>query len=374
MVDVALSSMALTVFSRIQHHPPAAKEASSKYHQALQIVQNEISQLDILHLDVQHIDACLLAIYLMGRYEAANCDLSSDLDWKDSPSFRHHDGAMAILGLWNDASSQTPATFIMKQTRRGLIRSSLLRNAQLPTWILDGSRFGESGVELAFDRIYVQTVSLHCTASLLSCTRCIAAELAEELNKKARELDEALQDWMAQLPSAWSPGKLILKDRETSPSSPFYRRTVYNYHSPVHASVWAHGFAARMLINSTRLTILDNAHIGVWGDLSLEKQRFECIDQLATMADNLASTVPFCLERSKDYRNYNSASPPIILDKNTKTKPYLASLVVWPLSIASSLEGIDTKQQAWFRAQLAGLGAVLGGGIFQFAETRWAKL
>ena len=69
MVDLALSSMALAVFSRTQKHPAAATEASPRYYRLLRVAQERIAQLGISTLDEQKIDACLLAIFLMGRYE-----------------------------------------------------------------------------------------------------------------------------------------------------------------------------------------------------------------------------------------------------------------------------------------------------------------
>jgi hypothetical protein len=61
MVDLALSSMALAVYSRIQQHPPAAIEASSRYYRLLRVAQERIAQLAIPTLDERDIDACLLA-------------------------------------------------------------------------------------------------------------------------------------------------------------------------------------------------------------------------------------------------------------------------------------------------------------------------
>jgi hypothetical protein len=97
MVDLALSSIALAVYSRTQQHPLAATEASSRYYRLLRVAQERIAQLGIPTLDERNIDACLLAFFLMGRFEGAT-HRPSDLNSKESftwlHNFSHHDGAM----------------------------------------------------------------------------------------------------------------------------------------------------------------------------------------------------------------------------------------------------------------------------------------
>jgi hypothetical protein len=94
------------------------------------------------------------------------------------------------------------------------------------------------------------------------------------------------------------------------------------------------------------------------------------------MADSLAASIPFCLER---FQVDSSISPTrqasIILNTNDEIKPYLATLAVWPLTIASSLESIGARQQQWFKSELAILGKITGDGILEGAETyQWAIL
>jgi hypothetical protein len=379
MVDLALSSMALAVYSRTQQHPQAATESSSRYYRLLRVAQERIAQVGITTLDERNIDACLLAIFLMGRYEGAR-QRPGDLNSKDSftslQSWYHHDGAMAILKVWNDNLSHNTATFIMKQTRRGLIRSSLLRNLPLPDWMLNGKHFGEHDLELDYDRMVVRIANLHYASASLQQKNGLQIAKAEGLNNEARELDKALQDWAAQIPSTCSYQRHILTEPDPRPRKHFYSSIVYSYSRPGYAAVWSQYFAARMLINSTRLRVLELTRPNPLADFTYENQRLECITQLKAMADSLASTIPFCLER---FKTNNPNSPirqtSITFNTNEEIKPYLASLAVWPLTVASSLEGIDIRQQQWFRSELARLGRITGDGVLECAETdQWAIL
>ena len=380
MVDLALSSMALAVYSRTQQHPPAATEASSKYYRLLRVAQERIAQVGIPTLDERNIDACLLAVFLMGRYESATYrpgDLNSKDSFTSLQSWSHHDGAMAILKVWNDNLSRNPASFIIKQTRRGLIKSSLLRNLPLPEWMLDGDRFGEHDLELDYDRIVIRIVNLHYAFASLQQKNDLEIAKAEELSNEARELDKALQDWAAQFPSTWSYQRHILTEPDSWPTRHFYSSVVYSYSRFGYAAVWSLYFAARMLINSTRLRVLELSRPNPLVDFTYERQRLECITQLKAMADSLASTIPFCLERFKVVDNPNSSirQTSITLNTNKEIKPYLASFAIWPLTIASSLERIDVTQQLWFRSELARLGRITGAGVLECVETdRWAML
>lgn len=379
MVDLALSSIALAVYSRTQQYPPATIEASSRYNRLLRVAQERIAQLGIPTLDERNIDACLLAVFLMGRFEGViyrPSDLSSKNSFMSLQSWSHHDGAMAILKFWNDNMSHKTATLIIKQTRRGLIKSSLLRNLSLPDWMLNGNHFGEHDLELDYDRIVVRIVNLHYASASIQRKNGLRIAKAEELNSEARELDKALQDWAAQISSTCSFKQHILTEPDPLPRTHFYSLVVYSYSRPGYAAVWSQYFAMRMLINSIRLRVLEPSCQNPLVDFTYEQQRLGCITQLRAMADSLASTIPFCLERFKaDNLHSSTRQTSITIITDEEIKPYLASLAVWPLTIASSLERIDVRQQLWFRSELAKLGRITGNSVLECAETeQWGIL
>ena len=379
MVDLALSSMALAVYSRTQQHPPAAAEASSRYYRLLRVAQERIAQLANPTLDEQNIEACLLAVSLMGRYECA-MRRPGDTDSKDSftsiQRWCHHDGAVAILKVWNDNPSRKPGTFIVKQIRRGLIKSSILRNLPLPDWLLDGNHFGEQEPELDYDRIVVRVVNLHHASTNLLQEDGLQILNDEKLSNEAREIEKALQEWLTNVPTCCSPQRQILPKLVAWPRKHFYSSIVYNYIKPGFAAVWCQLFAVRMLISNARLRVLDMRRRGSLVDLTYEAERLECITQLEDMADSLASSIPFCLERLKvDVPTSPNGQTSITLNTNDEITPYLAGLVVWPLTIASRLERIDVRNQLWFRSELAILGRIIGDGVLEYAETdQWAIL
>lgn len=383
LLDLAILSMALAVFSRTKQHLPAAIEASTTYHQLLKTLRATITSLDR-----ENIDTCLLASFFMSRYENVVHNPDPDHLHLNLPlattlrSFSHHDGALAVLKIWKDRLSHTkPATEVIKYTRRGLVRSALLRNHAIPEWMRDGALFCEDGLDLEYDCIVVRLANLrHRMCALLwkkNIQEHLSSSLIEELTNEAQHIDAALEDWAAHFPRTWRRQRHILPTFHVWPTEDFYSRTLYSYASPAIASVWNHYYATRILANSTRLRSLELAR-----PISANEQRLECQHQINTMANDLASSLPFCLRRFKVKVTDSDSDSDSVLDQDAITlnteqdiEPYVASLVVWQLGIAANLADVDVMQRSWFRAGLARLGRMVGDRVLEYGGTgRWLQL
>jgi hypothetical protein len=374
LLNLSGSCIALAVFSQTQRHPPAALAASLKYQKLLQTTQKTL-----LYLSEENIELYLIASFFMGRYEAAIWNPTSYNS--RFQSFSHHMGALSILKIWKEQYSHFhPATDVIRHSRQGLIRSAILRNAEVPGWMADGAIFGERGLDLEYHSIMVQISRIrHQVAELLrdiKCSRRSEDELApivDELDREARDVDTALQEWSEIFPSNWSLGQCQLPDPYPWPMRDFYSPRVWIYSSPAHAGVWCNFYSARILINSTRLKILELSRLNGNAD----KLEMQALSHIKSMANNLASSIPFCLERFKSTCTVDSMSemPPITFNVMEEIKPYVAQLVIWPLTIASSVGGVDAATQKWFRCELARIGRIVGYGVMECAETdQWGVM
>jgi hypothetical protein len=365
LVDLALSSMALAVFSRAQKHREAAAVALSKYQRLLNISQLWISQVGSAKLDEADMDACLLAVSLMGRFEGVSYNVDDSQHLKKSftrlKSWCHHDGAMAVLKAWYDNRRQgrNSASVIIKHTRRGIIKSCLMRNRPLPDWLLDGESFGEQNMELESDRIDVRILALR--QAYLKLGHGVNATTVELLDEKAKGIDNALQELAGQLPALCSYQQHVITAPGSFPRKHFISPDVYSYQRPGYAAIWAQYFATRMLANTLRLRILDLSCSDLYG-----QKRTECHNVIKAMGDSLACTIPFCLERFSFEQNETDS---ILLNANTEITPYLVNTVVWPLSIAAGLKSINARQLSWFRCELAAIGRLIGDGVLESART-----
>ncbi|KAB8263420.1 hypothetical protein BDV32DRAFT_146745 [Aspergillus pseudonomiae] len=380
ILDLAVSSLALAIFSRTQNYPHATVVASATYHRLLQVAQAAIH-----YLTPENVDGCLLAVFFMGRYEDSVYHPPTKSPFiHASPSFSHHDGALAILKVWNDhLSGDRPATNVIKHTRRGLLRSALMRNLALPRWVHDGAFFAEHGLELEYDRIITGLLNLrHRLFTLINeitprgaCQKAELISILEQLDEESRTLDLDLETCISHVPDAWHQVQehtLSNADLPSWPSANFYAPALYSYPSPAYAAFWGQYNATRILIKSTRLRILalHNPH-----NLSLKQN---LLSDIQSVSEVLAAIVPFALQRFRLVKNTLSASSPgvsITLNLKEEIKPADASLVVWPLTIASGLKYVDSQRQAWFKAQLARLGRLVGFGVLESAETdQWLQL
>ena len=161
-------------------------------------------------------------------------------------SISHHDGALAILKIWKDRLSHIqPTTDVIKHTRRSIIKSALWRNLPLPKLILERTLFGEHGLELEYDSIVVRIANVRQRLSTIikedTCPQRTSDELssiAEELNREARNIDTALQDWTTQIPSTWCYQRHTRSDLRPWPMRNFFSPVVYSYSTPAYAAVW----------------------------------------------------------------------------------------------------------------------------------------
>ena len=372
-LDIAISCIAMAVFSRTHHYPPAAVEASIKYQQLLQLLQVALPSLDR-----DNLEASLLTILFMGLYEDSihRPQLNTKKPFvKTLQSFRHRDGVLAILKFWKEHLSLTqPATNVIKHVRRVAIKWALIGNVALPEWMKEGASFGEHGLELEYDgiiaRIACARQTLYTLLKHISGPQQTSTELtstAETLNKEARDIDRALQNWTTHFPSTWYYRRHTLSNAHFWPKKYFYSPIVYSHQSCAYAAVWIRYHFARMLINSTRLSVLQLSEANS-GSFSAEG-RLECLSHITSSTDDLASTLPFCLERFKITDIPGSSDQTIILNTNEDIKPYLAGLILSPLAIAASIKHVDVEHKLWFKSQLVQLGRVMGYGIFESAMT-----
>ncbi|KAN0099980.1 hypothetical protein V8E51_013755 [Hyaloscypha variabilis] len=371
MVDLALAAVALVVYSRTQQHPAAGEEGAQIYYQLLRTLQDRIGDLS----SIDDFDAWLLTTQLMGRYEGTTHgpgDFDSAEPFNQIRNWAHQDGAQAVLKLWYDRSMHESASFIVNQTRRGLMRTSLLRGIPLPDWMLDGSKFGEKDLDLQYDQVEVRLADLrHATARLEEENDQNSVKISE-LNAQAQEIDQALQDWVARNPKKCSYERHVIHGEDSWPRTHFYSPIVYTFSKPGHATVWAQYFSTRMLIISTRLRILTSSHTNPLVN-AYEKEARDCQLTLKTMANDLASIVPFILGKVKiEYSAVVPRQTKALVVEDAEINPCQAIMIIWPLSISAGLRGVDKEQQMWFRSELAGLGRLLGDGIIESAESeKW---
>jgi hypothetical protein len=371
VLDLALSSIALALFSRTRNCPPAAIQSFVSYRKSLQALQPMLRTLN-----TGNIDACLLTICLLSRYEDAVCasHLDSSTSFVETLKSRpHHIGAIAVLECWRNSPSlvQTP-TKTIKYARRVIRKSALLRQIDLPEWLMDGSLFGEHDYEQALDKIIARIIRLRSGLASFSRNENALQPIIEDLLPiveaalgEAREIDQALVEWFKRFPGREHRTRHELILSCSRPRSIFYHSPIYSYHNHAEAAICAQYYGYRLLAKQLEIQALE-ARDSRLMDVS-SQGRQDCLRALKDLANELASTIPFCLERFATSDDPASAGGEIRVNASETRKPYVAELVVGPLILASATKYLDHEQHEWFRLQLADVGRLLGYGVLELA-------
>lgn len=379
-LDLAIAPLALAVFARTHQHQPAAVAAATTYLKLLQNTQRAVASLTETDIEI-----CLVSIIFMGRYEDAIYDPSglSAISFGESVLSRlHHNGALAILKVWKERfGTYKPATNIMKHSRRALVWAAVLQGTPLPAWLQEGSHFGYWGLDLEHDRILSQVVQIRHKFTLLSDNIALKgrslqlAQEAEALYHETKAMDNVLQEHMYRYPEHWRYWSSEIVEKQSYPTRYFFCPRVHVYGSCNYALFWIKYFSLRILVNGTRFKIARLCSTAT--DLCTADRQFECLSSIQDIADDLTCSIPYCLGQIRVISNPSSKSREgsVVLNKENNIHPYLASTVAWPLSIASSISGIDFKQKHWFKRIVADVGRVTGIAFFQYAENeQWLHL
>lgn len=343
--------MALAVYARTQSSSLAASEAFATYHRLLSLTQLEVVRPSP---DAHCIDACLLTIFLMGRCESVMHQLNEALSsesFGDIKSWSHHDGAMALLRFWHLHFREAADSSIAKQTRRGILKSLLLRAKPVPKWLQGGRDFGEQTLELKYDGIFARLVNLRSAVTMHP--ELIGTGFENELLSEARQIGQDLQDFEFSLASTWvcSECEVTRPDHENDPHSRVRLCTVSS-----HVAILTHVLATTLLVNHVHSTILQHRTI-------IDEESGSCQSGLHGAADNLTAMTAHYL------KSLNVDNEMDHVQAQGRFRPYQVNPVIWPLTIAASVGSLDTDRLQWFKSTLVRLGKIVADGVLQRADS-----
>ncbi|PYI20318.1 hypothetical protein BO99DRAFT_442366 [Aspergillus violaceofuscus CBS 115571] len=412
LLEKALTPLALAYFARAQNCPSARTEAARAYSAVLREARSIFASMSLAtgaRIDGIGIDVLLLMIFFMSRYEDTVHPRSVSLRFRGgagnprgsgngSPkelrsgmlaSCAHQDGAVAVLRVWVDAcrcrgghigSGGIPSE-VVKLTRRAVMRSALMRGMMLPEWMHSGEVFGEAtgGVEERLDALAVRVVELRgrsvapgfrvadgagAGSAQTSCEeRWIgAAAAAKRVYSEGNRVRSALEAWKGEVD--WIQREMVAA-----------KEKVYYFPTLAQAVLWCHYLTLAMLSESVCLRVLkfvkhEIAGSGAagWCDHLAARDLAAAHEvDLKTLARQLMASVPFVLGQVHITENAAWGVRNATWDKTLPPSPYRASLLVWPLTVASGIDRLE-EQQRWFKAQLGYLGRVTGVGVLECAE------
>lgn len=375
-LPLAVSSVALVVFSRMRKYPPAAARASLTYQESLPLLKFDLSALN-----PDNINACLLTICYMSRYEDSihNISANSSLGNSTPPQSRpHYAGIMAVLLYWRDVISNTqPPTEAVKYARRVLRKVTLFGLVDIPDWLMDGAVFGELGGELELDQIIIRLISLRAQVDEITIQLCGTHFSSDDLKRlkfidqELRAIDTALLSWLersAESACSTNMQRTFSSDRALRRDK-FFGHRIHIYtnqgDAALHAQYYGYGLLARHL----RVRVLELMEACSQPHAISKTLITEARDDILSLADGLASTIPFCLERVSGSERPGPFGDGIVIREGNSGVPGTTEPAILPLMIVSAIPNLDNEYSAWFRSQMADIGRITGYGFMLSLST-----
>lgn len=358
LVAYALSSVSLAIFSRLTKSFAATVEASTQYASLLKLLRPALLSLDQVDLE-----ACLLAVLLMSFYEDAMYQqLPSSVPLlQELQNARHYDGILALLRQWTITNPSTTGSTVIKHARRAYLKSTLTQGKLLPEWLRDGERYGETGLDLEFDKLWIRMITARQSVTVHQSAQ--DGGQLETVYDDLRKIDIGLQVWTAMFPSSWRSHSINPEHSQVTPNQNFFSGTIYVHENLSAAAAWVRFYATRMLLCSIRI---DALHLrSVTTDPALIKAQVD--EQLATIhaaAVSLACTLPYVLGRitvSRDGDEYHISN-----NKEGYAVVFDSGLIM-PMLIASGLRYVDISLRHWFKSQVVQMGQTMGYGLLEMA-------
>ncbi len=376
ILSLAIFAVSHATFGRARKSHAALAVGCTKYSKAL--VKTNLALKDAS--EATH-DEVLLAVMLLSFYENSAMDQTSHVSSRGiqvtaSRSFAHHDGAMAVLNLRRQLDQRTNCSMELdKLVRRQLMRSLLLRSMPLPSWLRDGSQYGEHGFALELDRCMVGAAKLRHQASSLSvdsASLSISDRYDEivrlrRLLAEAQTLDDVLVMWANDLPTEnWYSTRTVQDSGRLETGNRIFDGTVHIYPTVGHAGIWNRYRALRLTVNDIMLKTLSVLPKSPDSDTeSLEEAAKLRIQRLA---DDLCASVPYMLGLIETHHVAGhdvSVVTKVPASLKVTVKATAASFLCWPLTMATMVSGIPERHQCYLRNRLLDVSEIVDDGVLE---------
>jgi len=232
----------------------------------------------------------------------------------------------------------------------------------VPDWL----QIEDIGIEDPVSRldnlhIHVATIrSLSLQATKIRKSRCTDSSINQlrDLVRQTEKLNLAFEDWPKSLTDEWD---FSVVDLEGLPSAQdhrsLYEGSTHSYSTLGHATTWNRYRAGHLIVISAMLRTLNTLARFMPHDRGLDAQiqKYRSIAHSLTV-DTCRSTAFFLLSDHHNASDYLSIS-------DQHMSPMTATLLAWPLTIASGIEYVHQDHRDWLRTKLGIISVILGTNL-----------
>ncbi|KAL8658856.1 MAG: hypothetical protein Q9226_000747, partial [Calogaya cf. arnoldii] len=355
ILGLSVFAVSHAAFARAGKSRAAMTRGFSYYSEALVKTNVELKNINLnkaLGNDV------LLSVMLLSFYENSVTQKTSkqcsNVSQLMTGAFTHHDGAMAMLTQRRQSFHKaTNSTELDKLVRRSLIRSALLRSSALPPWLQDGSNYGEHGVALGLD---------HCMVA--------ASRLRNEIHRLVVDNSgvppPCTEARAGQLLAYRLPPEYLYRQHmveQNQLNEKLFQQTIHIYATAGHAGVWNRYRALRLITNDSILKCTSISCAVSESDQQSLKER--ALSRIAHLSDDVCASIPYFLGfvRIDAVAGYDTGIS-IEIPKSLKdaVRASSASMLAWPLAMATFVDGIPQQHRLYLADRLRDVGEIVDDG------------
>lgn len=184
---------------------------------------------------------------------------------------------------------------------------------------------------------------------------------ARQLLVQAEILDEHLAKWAYHLPSGHHYRRHTVEQNQSNDK--FFQRIIHIYPTAGHAGMWNRYRVLRLTTNDSILKCISIFCDPSESDLQFLKER--ALSRIAHLFDDLCASIPYVLGfvRTNSATGQDSAVT-IEISKSLKdvVKATSASMLAWPLTMASFVDRIPQRYRLYFADRLRDVGEIVDDG------------
>lgn len=232
----------------------------------------------------------------------------------------------------------------------------------MPEWLqTEDLEFQDPVARLDNLHLHVATIrSLSLQATQLRINSCTDSSInrLKALVQQTETLNLAFADWPKSLTSEWDFSVVHLEDLPTAQDHrSLYKGSTHSYSTLGHATTWNRYRAGHLIVISAILRILHTLVQFLPHDRGLDAQiqKYRSIAHSLT-ADICRSTAFFLLPDHHNVSDYLNIS-------DQHMSPMTATLLAWPLTIASGIEYVHQEHRDYLRTKLEIISVILGTNL-----------
>ncbi|KAI0155438.1 hypothetical protein GGR52DRAFT_205729 [Hypoxylon sp. FL1284] len=373
---LAVAAVSHAILGRRMGVDNAAEVANSLFAQSFARVQREFREVSLENIDELIIATMLIASYenVLSRDMAQRTQQTQEDSLFSTASItglvffgdsRRYKAAADLLKLRRERG-WAPNPALDRAARQELIRTCILRATPVDEWLRDEALPGQQDPVSSLDSLVVRVAALRSSSLALFLPK--GARFESELRPsdmaaEARTLCSDLESWSRTVPEHWKFSVECLPESGTALDG-----LVHVYPTRGHGVIWNRYRATHLVVSSIRRRALAAMEQCSLVTVSTIPERELCLEKTASLATDMCRSIPsFVTPPAHSAQDTRFSRTFMIGNReiysHDEIVPKLATLLAWPLIVATCTDGVPEPQRLWLQETLGSMSSILGDGV-----------